>query len=81
MDLILYQFPECPFCQRVLNTIDELNLNEKIELRNTRTSSEYRQELIGHTGMTQVPCLLIDGKPMLESLDIMNWLETNQEKI
>lgn len=28
-------------------------------------------------GKTQVPCLVIDGKPLYESLDIIEWLKTN----
>jgi len=75
MNLVLYQFPECPYCQKVLKVIEELEIN--VQLKNTRTSSEDREELIALNGKTQVPCLVIDKKPMLESDDIVAWLRKN----
>ena len=68
----LYQFPECPFCQLVLKELD--NLDVDIPTKNTRTDSGARQELIELTGKTQVPCLVIDGEPLLESSDIVDYL-------
>ena len=68
----LYQFPECPFCQLVLRELDRLDV--KIPIKNTRTDSEARKELIDLTGRTQVPCLVINGEPLLESADIVNYL-------
>ena len=68
----LYQFPECPFCQLVLREIDKLGID--IPLKNTRLDSTAKQELIDLTGRTQVPCLVIDGEPMLESMDIVAYL-------
>jgi glutaredoxin 3 len=76
MKLELYYYEECPYCQRVLRTISELKI--QIELKNTRLNSEHRDFHLKTTGMTQVPCLYIDGKPMFESLDIMNWLKENE---
>lgn len=70
---ILYQFPECPFCQRVLMKMQDLGI--EIPVKDTRRDSEAREELIQLTGRTQVPCLVIDGKPMLESADICDYLE------
>ena len=37
-------------------------------------------ELIRVGGKQQVPCLFIDGKPMYESLDIVEWLRANPQK-
>ena len=68
----LYQFPECPFCQLVLRELDKLDL--EMPTKNTRTDSEARQELIELTGKTQVPCLVINGEPLLESSDIVDYL-------
>ena len=68
----LYQFPECPFCQLVLRELEQLDV--EIPTKNTRTDSLARQELIELTGKTQVPCLVINGKPLLESSDIVHYL-------
>ncbi|MBW1881075.1 MAG: glutathione S-transferase domain-containing protein [Deltaproteobacteria bacterium] len=32
------------------------------------------------TGRTQVPCLFVDGEPMFESLDIVDWFERSFER-
>jgi glutathione S-transferase len=72
--LILYQYDECPYCQKVQRAITDLALQDRIELRNTRRNPAFRDELRGLTGRTQVPCLVIDGRPMLESDDIVDYL-------
>ncbi len=79
MKLDLYYYDECPYCQRVLRVIQELKL--KINYCNTRKSTEHRDFHLKTTGMTQVPCLYIDGKPMFESMDIIDWLKANQANI
>jgi len=75
--LSLYQFPSCPFCQRVFEAIKRLDLD--IELRDTRATAAYREELLAGTGRTMVPCLRIDeaqGPRWLpESADIIAFLE------
>ncbi|MFZ4714762.1 MAG: glutaredoxin family protein [Bacteriovoracaceae bacterium] len=78
-NLALYYFDECPYCQRVMKVIKDLHL--KIEMKNTKTDSANRDFHMKTTGMTQVPCLYIDGKPMFESSDIMNWLKDNEKNL
>ena len=73
--LALYKYDACPYCRRVMRTIDALGIAGQIEFRDTRTEPKWRQDLIAQTGRTQVPCLFIDGKPMFESADISRWLE------
>lgn len=75
--LVLYYFPFCPFCIRVLNYLKKNQID--IELRNTRESREVEEELIKVGGKSQVPCLLIDGQPLYESNDIINWFESNNQ--
>ncbi len=74
MQLELYFFDACPFCQRVMYVIDELEIRDQIVMKNIQTNQEYAQELIQMNGSRQVPCLVIDGKPMLESADINQFL-------
>lgn len=71
--LELYYYPECPFCQRVLRAISA-NGWEGIELKNIHASAEADATLVRVGGKHQVPCLFIDGVPMYESLDIIDWL-------
>lgn len=74
-ELTLYFKPTCPYCQKV---IDYLELNKmSINMKNVNESSEIREELIKIGGKGQVPCLIVDGKAMYESDDIIQWLNTN----
>ena len=73
---VLYKFDACPYCKRVQRKIDELRISDKIEMRDTRTEPKWRKDLKNRTGRTQVPCLFIDGTPMFESLDIIEFLQT-----
>ena len=71
--LELYYFPECPFCQKVLNVLKELNLD--IPLKNIHQDKNYLLKLESDTGSRMVPCLYINDKPMKESDDIIKWLK------
>ena len=71
-DLVLFKFDTCPYCVRVFRAADSLGL--EIPMRDTKRDPSAREALIGHTGRTQVPCLVIDGQPLLESADIVAWL-------
>lgn len=77
MKKILYYFDTCPFCVRVLDFISENNLKDFIELRNIYENDIYMQERLDLSiNGKQVPCLVIDGKAMLESSDIIKYLST-----
>ena len=78
MKLELFMFDTCPFCRRVLNYIDESGRTD-VELHNIRKNEADRMRLIEVGGMEQVPCLFIDGKPMYESLDIIDWLKAHPQ--
>ena len=78
-ELNLYYFPSCPFCQFVLAKINELKIDTIYS--NIHENSDAREKLYQDTGRYTVPCLYIDGVPMHESSDIINWLEVNQEKL
>ncbi len=76
--LALYHFQSCPFCARVRNAIDGMNLN--IEQRDIQIDAQHRQALLAGGGKTQVPALQIthdDGTVewMYESMDIINYLK------
>lgn len=75
MSLILYHFQSCPYCAKVRAAVDELGVG--LEMRDTRENGKYRDKLVELTGKAQVPCLVIDGKPMHESDDIVDWLKEN----
>lgn len=74
-DLLLYCKSTCPFCTKVINYLDEIELIiNKVDISN---SDALKEDLIAIGGKKQVPCLIIDGSPLYESLDIINWLKKN----
>ena len=78
MDLKLYMFDTCPFCRKVLKEIEDQGRTD-IELKNVRKNPEDEKTLLEVGGKSQVPCLFIDGKPMYESGDIIEWLRNNPQ--
>jgi glutaredoxin len=74
-DLTLYHFPSCPYCRVVLDCLNRLDL--EIPMRDIRSEPGARDELLDIGGKAQVPCLVIDGKPLYESDDIVRWLQAN----
>ena len=78
MNLTLYHFETCPYCQRVRRYITENHID--ISWKDIWLNPEYREELIKIGGKSQVPCLVIDGKALYESLNIIKWLKTNFKK-
>ena len=77
MDLKLYYKPECPFCKKVLSFMEKNDI--ELELKNIH-DEENKKFLVEKGGMTQVPCLFIDGKAMYESDDIIEFLKEKFNK-
>ena len=73
--LVLYQYASCPYCRRVLQRLPALGLD--VTLRDTLRDRAAADELRRVTGRGQVPCLFIDGEPMFESADIIDFLEAH----
>jgi glutathione S-transferase len=48
-------------------------------MRDIHSEPGSRDDLLRIGGKGQVPCLVIDGKPLYESGDIVRWLKTNAE--
>lgn len=75
-DLVLYYYPTCPYCRKVTRFIEKNNLTE-IKLKNINKDQKAEKKLIEVGGKRQVPCLFIDGEPLYESDEIINWLKSN----
>jgi len=73
--LTLYHKSTCPFCIKVLHYMDQNNIF--MPLKNVADIDNY-EELLKIGGKTQVPCLVIDGKPLYEPDDIIQWFEDNK---
>ena len=77
-ELTLYFMPSCAYCQKVIKYLEQNDIS--VPMKNTSANSQIRQELLAIGGKTQVPCLVIDGKPLFESDDIIQWFKTNYRK-
>ena len=70
-DLKLYVRPGCPFCARVDRFLEKNDIQiEHLDVTEGANGDDL--ERIG--GRRTCPCLLIDGKPMYESMDIVRYL-------
>ncbi|HMU37457.1 MAG TPA: glutathione S-transferase N-terminal domain-containing protein [Pseudomonadota bacterium] len=74
LSLLLYQYETCPFCQRVFVAADALGLS--LPMRDIRKDKAALAELVNVGGSRQVPCLFVNGKPLYESADIIEFLKT-----
>lgn len=70
-NLILYYKPTCPYCRKVMAYMQDQDI--EMEMRNTLEPGVI-DELYALNGRSQVPCLVINGSPMLESDDIIAYL-------
>ena len=75
MDLELFKFDSCPYCRKVQKVVDKLKV--PVTMRDTMEDASAQEKLLAVGGDDQVPCLFIDGKPMYESDDIVEFLEKN----
>ena len=79
MKLQLYMFETCPYCRWVMNNIAGTGRTD-VEIHDIHKNEEEYDRLVRDGGMDQVPCLFIDGKPLYESLDIIDWLNAHPQK-
>ncbi len=74
-NLTLYHFAGCPYCQRVKDFLGKEGIS--VPMKDTHENPVFRQELIKIGGKPQVPCLVMDGKALYESSDIIEWFKKN----
>jgi glutaredoxin len=79
MKLTLYHFDGCPYCHRVREYLRQEGIT--VPMKDIRQNPTDKQELTKIGGKAQVPCLVIDGKPLYESMDIIEWFKQNKAKL
>lgn len=73
-DHTLYYKKACPYCQKVLRYMDERKIT--MDTRDTLQPGN-QNDLVRIGGKKQVPCLVIKGKALYESDDIIAYLRDN----
>lgn len=75
LELFISDF--CPYCHVVTDYLDGEGSDYDVEIKSIN-EPENRDRLMEVGGMAQVPCLFIDGEPLYESSDIVQWLKDNK---
>lgn len=75
-DLLLYYRDDCLFCLRVIDFLEKEGID--IPMVNTVESKQAELDLYQMADRYTVPCLSIQGQPMHESVQIMDWLKQNK---
>ncbi len=78
-ELILYYASYCPYSQKVLSYLTQIG--KTLPMRSLEAHPEAREELKTLGGKAQVPCLVIDGKPLYQSDDIIAWISEHQDQL
>lgn len=69
----LYQFPQCPYCKKVREKLEEMALgHEIVDVPNDRNE---RQELFRISGQRLVPVLVYGERVVTDSSDILIFLD------
>ncbi|MCK5882772.1 MAG: glutathione S-transferase N-terminal domain-containing protein [Bacteriovoracaceae bacterium] len=74
-----YYFNACPFCKMVMREIKSNNI--LVNYCDIWGDPKFSEKLIQDRGKRTVPVLYIDGIPMGESSDIMDWLDKNKDNL
>lgn len=69
--LKLYYADYCPYCRKVINAFDEMNL--KYELVDAAPGTPGRDKLLKLGGKVQIPFLVDEDIMMYESADIIEY--------
>jgi len=65
----------CPYCRKVEKYMKDNNIDA--EMIDIYGNPENKKDLIKFGGEEQVPMILVDGKPLYESDDIIKWFKEN----
>ncbi len=75
--LNLYYSSSCPYSRKVLDYLNEIH--KKVPLTEVRNNPKALEYLQSKGGKLQVPCLFIDGRPLYDSDEIIDWLSKHRE--
>jgi glutaredoxin-related protein len=70
----LFVKSSCGFSQKVMLVRENLHLEDRIPLRNVTDDAKAKEDLVRVSGKEQAPCLIVDGKPMQDSDEIVRYL-------
>lgn len=72
-EIDLYFKVRCPYSQKVIRYLNQAGL--AVTMKDIGRDEQVRDQLIELSGKAQVPCLLINGQPLLDSDAIIEFLD------
>jgi len=75
MELDLYHLNACPYSAKVRDYLSYAGLEHMVRYHEVEEEAGALRQLEKISGSRQVPCLVVDGKPILESDDIIDFCE------
>jgi hypothetical protein len=70
----LFVKSDCGFSRKVMLARENLHLQDQLPLRNVSEDPQARQDLVRLAGKDQAPCLILEGKPIQDSDEIVGYL-------
>jgi Glutaredoxin and related proteins len=75
--ITLYELPGCPYCQKVIDTLERLELEyASVEVPRAHGDRSAVEEISGQTGVPVIVDTAHDVEGMAESADIIEYLES-----
>ena len=79
LSIALYYSPRCPYSKKVLSYLRQQNLS--IPLKDVTVDKQAKEELQKIGGYSVVPCLIINGEPIYDPSEIIDWLSEHKEEL
>jgi glutaredoxin-related protein len=70
----LFVKSDCGFSRKAMLARENLHLQNELPLRNVTEDPKAREDLVRLSGKDQAPCLMIEGNPIQESDEIVQYL-------
>lgn len=82
MKLELYHLNACPYSAKVRDYLEQSGLKSQVIYHEVEEEAGALAKLEAlNRGSHQVPCLVVDGRPLLESDAIIEFCEENFERL
>ena len=76
-ELTLYELPGCPYCKKVIDTLERLEIEySSVEVPRAHAERSEVEEISGQTGVPVIVDPANDIEGMAESADIITYLES-----
>lgn len=77
--LVLYHKPNCPYCKKVISYLEKIH--KTLPMVDLQKHPEKKSDLIRIGGKMQIPCLIIQGKALYESDQILKWIKEHANEL